>query len=363
MKIKEITGALERFAPLPLQDGYDNAGLQVGLTEAEATGALLCIDVTEAVVDEAIACGCNLIVAHHPLLFKGCKSITGKNYVERCIYKAIRHDIAIYAAHTNLDNAQGGVSHKMAEKLGLTNVRILDEKKDMLLKMATYVPEEKADEVRQALWQAGCGCIGNYDCCSYNLEGTGTFRAQPGTHPYCGSIGQVHSQREVRVETVLPRYRQPQALAAIARTHPYEEPAIDVHALQNTWAQAGCGIVGELDRPMPLDDFLRKVKETFAVGCLRHNAPALKEVRRVALCGGAGAFLLPLAMQQGADAFVTGEIKYHDFFGYDNMLLAETGHYESEQYTTEIFAQIIRQACPELTIRKTEINTNPIKYL
>ena len=239
MKIKEITGALERFAPLPLQDGYDNAGLQVGLTEAEATGALLCIDVTEAVVDEAIACGCNLIVAHHPLLFKGCKSITGKNYVERCIYKAIRHDIAIYAAHTNLDNAQGGVSHKMAEKLGLTNVRILDEKKDMLLKMATYVPEEKADEVRQALWQAGCGCIGNYDCCSYNLEGTGTFRAQPGTHPYCGSIGQVHSQREVRVETVLPRYRQPQALAAIARTHPYEEPAIDVHALQNTWAQAG----------------------------------------------------------------------------------------------------------------------------
>ena len=200
MKIKEITGALERFAPLPLQDGYDNAGLQVGLTEAEATGALLCIDVTEAVVDEAIACGCNLIVAHHPLLFKGCKSITGKNYVERCIYKAIRHDIAIYAAHTNLDNAQGGVSHKMAEKLGLTNVRILDEKKDMLLKMATYVPRGKGRRSKASLVAGpGADASGTTTVAATTSKGQEPSAPNPARTHYCGSIGQVHSQREVRV--------------------------------------------------------------------------------------------------------------------------------------------------------------------
>ncbi|MDR0895042.1 MAG: Nif3-like dinuclear metal center hexameric protein [Prevotellaceae bacterium] len=258
MRIKEVIGALERFAPLPLQDGFDNAGMQIGLTEAEVAGALLCLDVTEAVIDEAIAWDCNLIVAHHPLLFKGCKSITGANYTERCILKAIKNDIAIYAAHTNLDNAIEGVNFKIAEKIGLTNVHFLEEKN----------PE------------------------------------------------------------------------------------------------SGSGIIGELDEPETELAFLKRIKQTFEVSCLKHNKLLGREIRTVALCGGAGAFLMPAAIARHADVFITGEIKYHEYFGRDNdILLAEIGHYESEQYTKEILYNIIREAFPNLHIQMCRTNTNPIKYL
>ncbi len=260
MKIKEILNALERFAPLPLQDDYDNAGLQIGLTDAEVTGALLCLDVTEPVLDEAIALGYNLVVAHHPLIFHGCKSITGRNYIERCILKAIKNDIVIYCAHTNLDNALQGVSFKMAEKMGLTDVRLL-------------VPQD----------------------------------------PTC---------------------------------------------------QAGAGVIGRLPEPATELEFLKAIKKTFEVACLRHNKLTGREIETVALCGGAGAFLMQAAIGQHADVFLTGEIKYHDFFGHeDDILLAEMGHYESEQYTKEIFAQIIQEACPGVEMQMTKVNTNPIKYL
>ena len=244
MKIKEIVSALERFAPLPLQDGFDNAGLQLGLTDAEATGALLCLDVTEAVLDEAIALGFNLVIAHHPLIFKGYKSITGRDYVERCILKAIKNDLVIYAAHTNLDNAPGGVNFKIAEKIGLKNVRVLEAKENALVKLVTFVPSAQAEEVRKALFSAGCGCIGNYDSCSYNQEGEGTFRAQEGTHPFCGKTGELHTEKEVRIETVLPAYRKAGAVKALIAAHPYEEPAFDIYPLQNTWSQAGAGVIG-----------------------------------------------------------------------------------------------------------------------
>ena len=258
MKIKEIVSALERFAPLPLQDGFDNAGLQIGLTEAEATGALLCLDVTEAVVDEAIALGYNLVIAHHPLIFRGCKSITGSDYVERCIIKAIKNDIVVYAAHTNLDNAPGGVNFKIAEKIGLKKVRVLEAK-----------------------------------------EG-----------------------------------------------------------------EAGAGVIGELDKPETETEFLKRIKKTFEVECLRHNKLTGREIQTVALCGGAGAFLMPLAIRQRADVFITGEIKYHDYFGHEgDLLLAEIGHYESEQYTKEIFYTIIRDLFPYFEVQMTKINTNPIKYM
>lgn len=258
MKIKEIVSALERFAPLPLQDGFDNAGLQIGLTEAEATGALLCLDVTEAVVDEAIALGYNLVIAHHPLIFRGCKSITGSDYVERCIIKAIKNDIVVYAAHTNLDNAPGGVNFKIAEKIGLKHVRVLEAK-----------------------------------------EG-----------------------------------------------------------------EAGAGVIGELDKPETETEFLKRIKKTFEVECLRHNKLTGREIQTVALCGGAGAFLMPLAIRQRADVFITGEIKYHDYFGHEgDLLLAEIGHYESEQYTKEIFYTIIRDLFPYFEVQMTKINTNPIKYM
>ena len=364
MKIKEIVSALERFAPLPLQDGFDNAGLQIGLTDAEATGALLCLDVTEAVLDEAIALGYNMVIAHHPLLFKGCKSITGRNYVERCILKAIKNDIVIYAAHTNLDNAWGGVNFKMAEKLGLKNVRVLEPKENALLKLVTFVPKDKADEVRNALFAAGSGCIGRYDACSYNVEGEGTFRAQEGTHPYCGQIGELHTEPEVRIEVILPSHRKNEVLCALLTTHPYEEPAFDFYPLQNTWKQAGAGVIGELEEPETELEFLKRVKKTFEVECLRHSKLTNKKIKAVSLCGGAGSFLIPSAIRQQANVFITGEIKYHEYFDNEGeILLAETGHYESEQYTKEIFYTIIRELFPGLDIQQTKVNTNPIKYM
>ena len=329
MKIKEIVSALERFAPLPLQDGFDNAGLQVGLTEAEATGALLCLDVTEAVVDEAVMLGYNLIISHHPLIFKGYKSIIGRDYIERCVLKAIKNDIVIYSAHTNLDNAPGGVNYKIAEKIGLKNVRILDPKEEYLLKFVTFVPDAQADRVRKALFEAGCGCIGNYDSCSYNLEGEGTFRAQRGASPFCGEIGELHKESEVRIETILPAFKKAMA----------EEPEAEL-------------------------DFLKRIKKTFEVGCLRHTRLSGRLIQKVALCGGAGAFLLPKAVSADADVFITGEVKYHDYFNYENdILVAEMGHYESEQYTKEIFYSIIQEMFPELEVQITRVNTNPIKYL
>ncbi len=364
MKIKEIVSALERFAPLPLQDGFDNAGLQIGLTEAEATGALLCLDVTEPVIDEAIAHGCNLIISHHPLIFKGYKSITGKDYVERCILKAIRNDIVIYSAHTNLDNAAGGVNFKIAEKIGLKNVQILEPKENSLLKLVTFVPSAQADTVRKTLFNAGCGTIGNYDSCSYNTKGEGTFRAGEGTNPFCGSIGELHHEEEVRIETIVPAFRKAEATRALLAAHPYEEPALDLYPLQNTWAQVGSGVVGELDSCESELEFLKRIKKTFEVGCLKHNKLSGREIKKVALCGGAGSFLLPQAIRSGADVFITGEIKYHDYFGHEEeILMAEIGHYESEQYTKEIFYSIIREVCPNLVLQQSKVNTNPIKYL
>ena len=363
MKIKEIVSALERFAPLPLQDGFDNAGLQVGLTDAEATGALLCLDVTEQVIDEAIMLGYNLIISHHPLIFKGYKSITGKDYVEHCIMKAIKNDVAIYAAHTNLDNAQGGVNYKMAEKIGLTDLHFLSEKQNSLLKLVTFVPYEQADKVRQALFDAGCGCIGGYDSCSYNLKGEGTFRAGKGTNPFCGNIGEHHVEPEIRIETILPAFKKSATIKALLSSHPYEEPAFDFYPLENSWAQAGSGIVGRLEEPETELDFLRRIKKTFEVGCVKHNKLTGRLIQTVAICGGSGSFLIPQAVATHADIFITGEIKYHDYFGHDEILLAEIGHYESEQYTKEIFYSIIQEAYPKLAVQISKINTNPIKYL
>ena len=364
MKIKEIVSALERFAPLPLQDGFDNAGLQIGLTDAEATGALLCLDVTEAVLDEAIASGCNLVISHHPLIFKGYKSITGKDYVERCILKAIKNDIVIYSAHTNLDNAPGGVNYKIAEKIGLKDVRILEPKENCLIKLVTFVPTAQAEEVRNALFTAGCGYIGDYDSCSYNTEGEGTFRAQEGSKPFCGNIGELHHEAEVRIETILPEYKKREVIRTLLLTHPYEEPAYDLYPLYNSWAQVGAGIIGELEEAESELEFLKRIKKTFEVGCLKHNKLTGRLIQKVALCGGAGAFLIPQAIGSGADVFITGEIKYHDYFGREtDILLAEIGHYESEQYTKEIFYSIIRDLFPNFALQFSKVNTNPIKYL
>ena len=352
------------FAPLPLQDGFDNAGLQIGLTDAEVTGVLLCLDVTEAVIDEAIASGCNLIVSHHPLIFSPLKRITGSSYVERCVLKALANGIAIYSAHTNLDNAPGGVNYRIAEKLGLQNVRILVPKEDALLKLAVYVPSSAADAVRTALFEAGCGNIGNYDSCSYNVEGFGTFKAGEGCNPFCGKVGELHREQEVRVETVLPAYLKNSVISALLKAHPYEEPAFDIYQLKNSWSSVGSGVVGELPAECDELELLQSVKENFNVGCVRHTSLTGKKVKRVALCGGAGGVFAGAAMAAGADVYITGEARYHDLFNYTGkMLVAVIGHYESEQYTMDIFKEIIQKACPTVKVMLTAVNTNPVNYL
>ena len=364
VKIKDIANALEMFAPLPLQDDFDNAGLQIGLTDAEVAGVLLCLDVTEAVVDEAIASGCNFIVSHHPLIFSPLKRITGSSYVERCVLKALANGIAVYSAHTNLDNAMGGVNFRIAEKLGLKNVRVLVPKKDSLLKLAVYVPTAYADAVRKALFDAGCGNIGNYGSCSYNVTGYGTFKAEEGCNPFCGGIGELHKEEEVRIETIMPSYIKNRVISALLEAHPYEEPAYDIYPLDNSWNNVGSGVIGELPEECDEECFLKTVKEKFAVGCVRHTDMLGRRVKRVALCGGAGASFASAAMAAGADVYITGEARYHDLFNYNGkMLMAVIGHYESEQYTIDIFADIIGERFPALKIVKSGINTNPINYL
>lgn len=352
------------FAPLPLQDGFDNAGLQVGLTDAEVTGVLLCLDVTEAVVDEAVALGCNLIVSHHPLIFSPLKRVTGNTYVERCVIKALANGIAIYSAHTNLDNAPGGVNYRIAAKLGLQNVKILVPKEGALLKLSVYVPVAHADAVRSALFAAGCGNIGNYGSCSYNAVGYGTFEAGEGANPFCGSVGSLHKEEEVRIDTIMPAYIKGRVVKALLAAHPYEEPAFDIYPLQNSWDSVGAGIIGEL--PVAADEtaFLQQVKGTFAVGSVRHTGLLGRAVKRVALCGGAGGSFAGAAVAAGADVYITGEARYHDLFNYvGKMVVAVIGHYESEQFTMEIFKEIISGACPQVQVKTTSVCTNPIHYM
>ncbi|MBQ8256549.1 MAG: Nif3-like dinuclear metal center hexameric protein [Bacteroidaceae bacterium] len=352
------------FAPLPLQDGFDNAGLQVGLTEAEVTGVLLCLDVTEKIVDEAVASGCNLIVSHHPLIFSPLKKITGSTYVERCVIKALSNGVAIYSAHTNIDNAPGGVNHRIAGKLGLSNLKILVPKENALLKLSVYVPTVAADAVRNALFAVGCGKIGNYGSCSYNVQGYGTFEAGEGTNPFCGSVGELHKEEEVRIDTILPAYLKSKVVKALLAAHPYEEPAFDLYPLQNSWATAGTGVIGELPVECEEREFLERIKTIFSAGSVRHTSLQGKKVKRVALCGGAGGSFAGAALAAGADLYLTGEARYHDLFNYDGkMIVAVIGHYESEQFTMDIFKEIISEAFPQLCVKVTDNNTNPIQYL
>ncbi len=364
MKIAQILSVLEEYAPLPLQDSFDNAGLQIGDTSQPVTGILLCLDVTEEIIDEALELECNLIISHHPLLFKPLKSITGKTYIERCVAKACKHNLTIYSAHTNLDNAQGGVSHKIAEKIGLQNIRILSPQKDNLLKLSTFVPHSHADIVRNALFNAGAGHIGNYDQCSFNLNGEGTFRAQRGADPYVGEPEQFHVEPEVKIETILPSYKKTTVLRALLASHPYEEPAYDFVPLANEWNFAGAGVVGELPLPEDEASFLHRLKQLFQLQSLQHSTLRGKEIREVAICGGSGAFLLPEAMAYGADIFITGEAKYNDYYDTGNrILLAVIGHYESEICTKELFFDIITKKIPNFAIHFSALNSNPVKYL
>ena len=364
MRVKDIIQVIEQLAPLPLQEEYDNSGLQVGDPNREVTGALLAIDVTENVMEEAISLGCNLVISHHPLAFRPFRSLTGKNYVERCMMKAIKHDIAVYAAHTNLDNAWDGVNFKLAEMLELQNVKILEPRKQALLKFVTTAPVQHAESVRNALFNAGAGHIGNYDSCSYNLTGEGTFRAKDGANPHVGEVNELHYESEVRIETVIPVMKKEEVLRALLAVHPYEEPVFDLYPIANEWPRSGSGIVGLLPEPMPEQEFLYLLKDLFNLPTIQHSKIRGKEIRDVALCGGAGAFLMAKAAAYGADAFVTGEAKYNDFLdAEDRLLLAVVGHYESEICTKEIFFDLISKKFPTFALHKSAFDSNPVKYL
>lgn len=363
MKLKEITHYLECIAPLSYQEAYDNSGLIVGQPDDEVSKALISLDCTEAVVDEAIAKGCNLIISHHPIVFKGLKRFNNKNYVERTVIKAIKNNIALYAIHTNLDNVTGGVSSKIADKLGLVDQAILSPKSGLLKKLVVYVPRANVEEVRQALFDAGAGSIGDYDQCSYNTAGYGTFRPMDGAKPAIGEIGVQERVEETKIEVVFSAPTERTIVVAMLAAHPYEEVAYHIVTLDNNLQQVGSGVIGNLTQPMDAVGILPYLKEKLKLNVIRHTALLDRPIKRIAVCGGAGGFLLNEAKRSGADIFVTADHKYHEFFdAEEDLIIADIGHFESEQFTQELLLEIIQKKFVNFAVLLTEIDTNPIKY-
>lgn len=363
MTIRSILATLETIAPPVLQESYDNAGLLTGDAAATCTGVLVCLDVTEAVVEEAKARQCNLVIAHHPVIFKGLKSITGKNYVERTVLAAIRNSIALYAIHTNLDNVLQGVNGRIARQLGLSAIRPLQPLQGALRKLCFYVPGDHAGKVRDALFAAGAGHIGQYSECSFNSTGTGTFLPGPGTQPFTGEQGIRHSGEETRIEMIFQFWKESAILEALFRAHPYEEVAYEIFSLQNSLQDAGSGLIGNLPEPMAEQEFLQHLKTVFSLPLIRHTPFRRQPVQKIALCGGAGSFLTAKALSAGADAFITADLKYHEFFDAENrLLLADIGHYESEQFTIDLIFDILKEKYPTFAVLKTGIRTNPVHY-
>ncbi len=363
MKIAEIISFLESLAHPSLQESYDNAGLITGQPQWECSGIICCLDATENVIGEAIEKKCNLVVAHHPIVFGGLKKINGKNYVERTVIAAIKNDIAIYAIHTNLDNVINGVNGRMASMLGLQNLSVLAPKENTLKKLFTFCPLDKATEVRDAIFSAGGGHIGNYSECSFNVDGTGTFRGGDGSNPYVGKPGEQHQEKETRIEVIFPAWLEPAIVAAMKAAHPYEEVAFDVVPLANLYQGVGAGIIGEWAEPMEEKAFLEKLKQVFGLQMVRHTALRGKPVKKIALCGGAGSFLVFRALASGADAYVTADMKYHEFFDADGrILIADIGHYESEQFTISLLQEVLEQKFPTFAVLKTAVRTNPVHY-
>ncbi|UIR55754.1 Nif3-like dinuclear metal center hexameric protein [Sphingobacterium sp. SRCM116780] len=364
MKIKDITSYLEKLAPLDLQESYDNSGLIVGNPDQEIHKIMISLDCTEAVVDDAIAKGCNLIVSHHPIVFKGLKRFNGNNYVERTVIKAIQHDIALYAIHTNLDNVTGGVNSKIATLLALQNQAILEPKSNLQYKLVVYVPRSHVEQVRAALFEAGAGKVGSkYDECSFNTAGYGTFKALANAQPTIGEIGTQERVEETRIEVIYTKSIERNVLLAMYESHPYEEVAYDTLRLENKSQEVGAGIIGNLENPMTEQDFLAYLKNNLNLNVIRHTALQGKSVSRVAVCGGSGGFLLNAAKRSGADFFVTADYKYHEFFDAENQIvIADIGHYESEQFTQELLFDIITEKFPNFAVLITEVDTNPIKH-
>ncbi len=364
MKVKDIVNAIEEFAPPSLQESWDNSGLLVGSFSDEVNSAVITLDVTEAVVDEAVKNGDDMIIAHHPLIFGGLKRLNGKTDVERAVMKAIKNGIAIYAAHTSIDVMQNGVSWRMAEKLNLTNLKTLAPQNGLLKKLVTFVPENNSAKVRKAIFKAGAGTIGEYDSCSYNINGQGTFRAGENTNPHVGEIGELHFENETRIETIFPAYLQGNVVSALINAHPYEEAAYDIYPVENKHPQVGLGVIGDLPTATDTKKFLTQLKDTFGCQAIRHTAIHKPKISKIALLGGSGSTYLNSAISSGADVFVTADFKYHQFFDAENkIIIADIGHYESEQFTKELFYEIVTNKFSKFAVRFSDVNTNPVNYL
>ncbi|MFZ1332671.1 MAG: Nif3-like dinuclear metal center hexameric protein [Flavobacteriales bacterium] len=363
MKLSELITALEQWAPLSLQESYDNSGIQLGDPSMEVSSALVCLDCTEAVVEEAAAQKCQLVISHHPLIFKGLKSLSGNGYVARTLRAAIKHNIALYAIHTNLDNVHDGVNGEIASRLGLDPMGVLDPKVDQLRKLSVFVPHSHAEQVRMAMFSSGAGHVGDYDECSFNVEGIGTFRGLEGTEPYLGVKGERHSEAETRVEVIYPVFKERSIISTMRAAHPYEVVAYDLIPLHNRHPRIGSGLIGEWDNALSEQEFLARLKEVFGLKAIRHSKLLGRPIKRVGMCGGSGAFLINRSKREGVDAYITGDVKYHEFFDADgSLLLADIGHFGSEQFTMDLIQRRLAQLFPTFAVRLTKIVTDPIYH-
>lgn len=363
MRVKDVLSLLEDFAPTAYAEDFDNVGLLVGNDLTEVSGILVTLDTLETVVEEAIEAKCNLIVSFHPIIFKGLKKITGKTYVERVIAKAIKHDIAIYAMHTALDNALHGVNSKICDTLDLTNKKILMPQKGTIKKLTTYVPKAEAEKLRSALFEAGAGDIGNYSDCSFNIDGTGTYKGNAASNPSIGNKEEIHFEEETQISVIFKKHLESKLLRTLFKTHSYEEVAYEVTTLDNTNRSIGMGMIGEFETALEEKAFLQHLKTKMKSDGIRHSAFINKPIKKVAILGGSGSFAINAAKAAGADAFVTADLKYHDFFSAENaILLADIGHYESEQYTKNLIASYLSKKISNFAILLSTTNTNPVKY-
>ena len=363
MKISDVIGFLETVFPLAYQEEYDNSGLIAGDPGKEIRSILVTLDVTEKVLDEALDRDCNLIISHHPLVFKGLKSLSGDNFVSRILTRAIQNDLALYSLHTNLDNSLAGLNSYLGKQLLMTDISILRPGKGQLSKLVTFCPSAHADKVRNALFEAGAGHIGNYDCCSFNISGKGSFRASDRANPFVGGKNILHFEEEVRIEVIFPGFLSGPLIRALKTSHPYEEVAYDIYPLSNENPVAGSGITGRLEKPVSAKLFLERVRRVLGIPVIRHSPLTEREVSRIALCTGSGSFLIPDAIRCGADAFLTADLKYHDFFeAYPRILLADIGHYESEQFSKDLIATVLTEKFPTFAVLISKTNTNPVNY-
>jgi dinuclear metal center YbgI/SA1388 family protein len=363
MIVQDVINHLEALAPLDYAEDFDNVGLLVGDKTQSVTGILVTLDTLETVVDEAIQENCNLIVSFHPIIFKGLKKLTGKNYVERVVMKAIKHDIAIFSIHTALDNALKGVNDMICNQLNLINKRILIPQSETIKKLSTYVPKNEAETLRSALFQVGAGHIGNYSNCSFNVEGYGTFQGNENANPTIGKKGETHTENETKITITYAKHLEAQILETLFKTHTYEEVAYEVTTIENKNQNIGMGMIGEFEKPMDEASFLNHLKAKMNTGCIRHTKFLNKKIKKVAVLGGSGSFAINAAKANGADAFVTADLKYHDFFTAENsILLADIGHYESEQFTKNLLVAYLTKKISNFAIILSKTNTNPVKY-